>query len=159
MYRTILVPLDGSALAEAALTHALAMGQAGRSTIALLRVPVLHIASQPPTLGETLPDAMAHYDDELYQRVKDYLDHLATRLPESGLAVTTDLRYGDVPTAILDYADEIGADLIVMSTHGRGGIARWLLGSVASKIVQSAHCPVLLIRPGEQPAAHATHRQ
>ncbi len=155
MYRKILVPLDGSPLAEAALPHALEMAQLGGAEIALVRVPVLHVAPLPPTVGETLPDAQEQYDDRLYQHIKDYLDHVAARLHESGVTVSTDLRYGNVAEAVLDYADEIGADLIVRSTHGRTGVARWLLGSVANKIVQGATCPVLLIRSDEHPAGAA----
>ena len=155
MYRKILVPLDGSPLAEAALPHALSMAQSYGAELVLLRVPVPHVAPRPPTIGEMLPDAMEQYDEQLYQRIKDYLDHLAARLHESGVPVSTDLRYGDVAEAILDYAEEVDADLIVMSTHGRTGVARWLLGSVANKIVQGAACPVLLIRSSEHAARPA----
>ncbi|GIV84495.1 MAG: hypothetical protein KatS3mg052_1502 [Candidatus Roseilinea sp.] len=88
---------------------------------------------------------------------EEYLQKVAAGIRQAAptLTVTTAVLEGLVADAILDRAEEVGADLIVMSTHGRSGMERWLLGSVAEKVVRGAKTPVMLIRP-QQTGAPAT---
>src|SRR6266852_2308092 len=143
MYQKILLPLDGSELAGAVLPHVRAIAQRYNAEIVLLRVPeyvVFDPAVVTPTIFTTVYDAVK-------TEASEYVGRIAVKLKEAGFNVTAEVRDGAVVETILDYADHIHADLIAMSTHGRSGVARWLLGSVADKIVRGAKTPVLLIRP------------
>ena len=146
MYQKLLVPLDGSEYAEAALPHARALATTG-SEIVLLRVVVYslrELLGSDPTLSASLSDDLL----KMRHNAQTYLEHTAADLRAAGLTVKTEVVDGQEPAAaILDYAERIRADAIVMASHGRGGVVRWLLGSVASKIVQGAKIPVLLIHP------------
>jgi nucleotide-binding universal stress UspA family protein len=149
MYKKILVPLDGSELAEAALPHACALLDGDGTEIVLLRValyPMTDIVFSNPSLAPVL-------SEEIEDESEHYLQALASRLRGDGFNVSIAIVGGPVAESILDYADAIQADLIAMSTHGRSGVARWLLGSVADRIVHGATVPVLLVRPGRQPSA------
>ena len=77
-----------------------------------------------------------------------YLEGIGQRLAERGLTIRTDVRLEAAAEAILDLAVEQQADLIVMSTHGRGGLGRWVYGSVADRVLRGAAIPVLLVRAG-----------
>lgn len=147
MYKQILVPLDGSALAEEALTHARDLAAQLGSKIILLRVVVSPYAIAAPDL------ILAGYDpvDENFTRVaQDYLHGVAAGLQAAGLQASVRTCEGPVAEAIIDHACAAGVDMIVMSTHGRGGLSRWVYGSVADRVLQAAPCPVLLIRATEQ---------
>lgn len=148
MYKTLLVPLDGSALAEAALSHAVSLATQLDCEIVLLRVVVSPYAIVAPdlVLAGTDPNL-----SELTAHAKQYLKTIADPLQRQGLRVRTIVCEGPVAEAILDHAQALRADLIVMSTHGRGGISRWVYGSVAERVLQAAACPVLLIRAKESP--------
>ncbi len=143
MYSRILVPLDGSPVAEAVLTQAVMLAKCGGSEIVLLSV-VNH-----PNVDYYIPDPSMAVTAFMEQQraTKDYLSHVAADLTAQGIRVRIELCEGAVAEAILDYAATTQADLIAMSTHGRSGIGRFLLGSVAEKVIRSAKVPVLLIRP------------
>ncbi len=143
MYRKILVPLDGSSFAETALAHARALAQCTGAEIYLVRVavqPIYEYAAPEPVLYQALRE-----DTEA--EAAKYLERVAADLTAEGFKVTAESCTGPVAETILDYAQEIRADLIVMSTHGRSGLARWFIGSVADKVVRAAILPVLLARP------------
>ncbi len=145
MYRKILVPLDGSALAEAALPPVVELAQCTGAHIVLLRVmvtPVYEYMMTDPGVVALTAEARTINRQE----VENYLESVAAGLRQKGLAVTTETCDGPIADSILDYAESIHADLIAMSTHGRSGIARWLLGSVAERVVHAATRPVLLVR-------------
>lgn len=143
-FKKILVPLDGSRFAEGALPYAQMLAECSGGQIELLRIAV-HPSSyvyvnDPATLASLYDSDRAHCEE--------YLQKVATGLQAATpVAVTTAVLEGPVADAILDRAEETGADLIVMSTHGRSGMERWLLGSVAEKVVRGAKVPVMLIRP------------
>lgn len=143
MYRRLLVPLDGSALAEKALPHALAVARLFGSELILLRVVVSPYALVAPDL--ILAGAEADLSS-LRGQAEAYLRSVAARLEAEGAAVRTVVCEGPVAEAILEQAEALAADLIVMSTHGRGGVRRWVYGSVAERVLQGATCPILLIR-------------
>ncbi|MBI5878834.1 MAG: universal stress protein [Chloroflexi bacterium] len=145
MYNRILVPLDGSALAEAALPHAHMLAAPANGEIILLRVVTysLHdIAEHDPHMDGTLADDLkaVRADAELY------LHRLATRLQPRERVRAIVLDNARAADAIIACASEQAVDLIVMTTHGRTGVVRWLLGSVADRVARQARAPVLLVR-------------
>ena len=150
MVKKILVPLDGSSLAEAALPHAEGLAQQFGAQVVLLRVVVSPYAIVAPDL------VLAGYDPnqhELEAHGEQYLKSVASQLEAKGLAVKTVLSDGPVAEAILEHAANEQADMIIMSTHGRGGVSRWVYGSVADRVLQASVCPILLIRVGGERSA------
>ncbi len=83
----------------------------------------------------------------LEKEAKDYMKAEVSKLQDEGIKVTGVTRDGAAPDTILEVAEETNADVIAMSTHGRSGVQRWLMGSVAEKVVHTAHIPVMLIHP------------
>jgi nucleotide-binding universal stress UspA family protein len=143
MYKTILVPLDGSPLAEAVLPHAQALATAEDAQIILLRVsvnPAAEFAFSEPSLASSLVDS-------LEAESLTYLQAIRARLQKAGLRTRFLIRQGAVAEIILQVAAGERADVIAMSTHGRSGVRRWLLGSIANRVVNHSPIPVLLIRP------------
>ena len=148
MYKRILVPLDGSRFAERALDEAKRLICEG-AELTLLQVVHLPLPVMTPDLGAS----MVMVDvEEMLEESQKYLDGLADKLRAEGLQVSTvALESERVVEAIVEYAEKRGIDLIVMSTHGRGGLSRLVFGSVAEGVVRQAPCPVLLVRPTEKP--------
>ena len=146
-YRTIVVPLDGSRLAEQVLGQVLPLAQASRATLILVAVAPAD-RDDGDTRGATELAWVPAAHREATVHLADYLAQTAERVHTTGLAVETRLMHGYPAEGILGLSDEVRADLIAMSTHGRGGIQRFWLGSIAMKVVQSAHRPVLLVRAG-----------
>ena len=143
MYKKILVPLDGSPLAEAALLHAEELAKLEHAEIIILRVPITPVSeyiSRDPNVSSMI---RAYTIEE----AEDYVHAKVEKINEEHIKATGITREGPVPEMILEVANETHADMITMSTHGRSGIQRWLMGSVADKIVHHAHIPVMLIHP------------
>ena len=143
MYKKILVPLDGSPLAEAVLPHAQALAKSEGAEIVLLSVPVtpnLEMLSRNPGLASRIIE-------ETEKETEAYLEAEVAKLSQDGTKVTSVMRERPIPEIILAVADEMQIDVIAMSTHGRSGIQRWLMGSVADRVVNHAHIPVMLIHP------------
>lgn len=144
-YHTIVVPLDGSPLAEQALEQAQPIAAACDATMVLVMIvpPVEDVG-----LAEAgvVPGWMAAESQEQRQNAQDYLAQLTARLMDEGLRVRSRLGTGQPAEALLGISAEEHADLIVMATHGQGGIVRRWLGSVAAKLAQGAMVPVLLVR-------------
>ena len=147
MSKNILVPLDGSTFSEHALTAALGIARAGGARLHLVQV---HEVPFMPLAPEAIVPYDAAWDETLRGQEQEYLRTMANRVAErAGVIVRTELLEGTVETALAAYAQESGIDLIVMTTHGRGGLSRWWLGSVADAVVRRSQIPVLLLRPGE----------
>lgn len=150
MFKHLLVPLDGSHLAEAALPAAMELAAQFDSQITLLRI------IQPTHLIMTAADGSLYTDllTELRQQTetdaRQYLHSHLNKLRQQGYRVEMQLNEGEaVAENILETAERKNADTIVMSTHGRGGISRWVFGSVADRVLRQATIPVLLIRAHE----------
>ena len=142
MYKKILVPLDGSPLAEAALPHAEAIAKSEGAEIVLLRVPMMpatEFFAREPSI------AVKIHEEEQAEAIK-YINLKVEELKKDNIKVSAVTQDGPVPETILNVAEETHADMIAMSTHGRTGPARWLMGSVAERVVHSSKVPVLLIR-------------
>lgn len=142
MYKKILVPLDGSEMAKTALGQAEKLAKTFDAEILLFQVvPFMPIYGSPELVTPLI------VDEKQKEAVEKYLANLTEELRKRGLRVSAMVRTGQqVALEIIDFAKEAGADLIVMCTHGRSGITRWVLGSVALKILTRAETPVLLIR-------------
>ncbi|MEY7850176.1 universal stress protein [Natrarchaeobius sp. A-rgal3] len=145
MSRNVLVPVDGSAAAEAALEHA--REQFPDATVTLLYVvnPMADYSRQRAYPGYT--------DDDEYSSEREkgeaVLESAADRLPAS-VDVETELVAGDPTRAIVDYSEEHDVDHVVIGSHGREGVARYLLGSVAEAVVRRSVPPVTVVRPRDR---------
>ncbi len=142
MFKKILVPLDGSPESEKALEFAQkAASEQGGAHLILLRV-----LEVPQVSTWTSVDLIEAHQEEK-RIVNDYMDHLkADRFPE-GISVEIEIHNGPNPAvAIAETAEQHGVDAIFMSSHGRTGLGRFLLGSVTEKTLRLAHCPVLVVR-------------
>ncbi len=137
MYKSILVPLDGSKLAEGILPEIEKIALELKSRIILIRVSRAHVLP-----GVDPSDAQIR----AVRQSEDYLQGLKRQLTASGFEVEVHTPYGDSAEKILEICSRYDFDLIAMSTHGRSGLGRWLLGSVAEKIVRHSEKPVLLLR-------------
>jgi nucleotide-binding universal stress UspA family protein len=137
MHKHIVVPLDGSSFGERALRPAFALARRTRARVVLLSVQDVWAAS-----ATELP----------YEEREAYLEAIARRYASVDTPVRIAVRCGHPADQILEEAEASAADLIVMSTHGRGGVTRLWLGSVADQCLRHTSLPLLLIRP--RPAAH-----
>jgi len=143
MYHHIMVPLDGSPLAEQALPHALALARAFDAALEL-------VAVVPPGVVEGGPEYAVYLDrDSEVHEDEAYLQAMQSQVAADGLQAHIRVRRGDVAAELLHHAEEARADLIVMSTHGRSGLGRWVYGSIADRVLRHAPVPVLLVRATE----------
>lgn len=151
-FNLVVVPLDGSPFAEHALPCAAAIAKAAR---ARLRLVLVHQLPPPPTDRDSLK-MYTSLEVAVRKSQRAYLREVAGRLRERwGVQVTAVSPDGAVAPTLLRYIEELGADLVVMSTHGRGALGRALLGSVADALVRAAPVPVLLVRPPDDASAPA----
>lgn len=150
MFKKILVPLDGSALAERALPIALQLARATQGELILFRVPVFEVAVAPAFggYGIVLPDqSLEHARAQAREYLRDQQKYL--NAPDVKMRVM--IVDGDVASAIVDLARAEQVDLIVMSTHGYSGVTRWVLGSVTERVLSDAPCPVYVARTPDLP--------
>ena len=149
MYQKIMVPLDGSALAECVLPHVESIAKGcGASSVVFVRVV-------EPIYLPTGSD-FAFSDKELQQMrseqiaaAQDYLKKWVDRLKYNSTNFQSEVIEGRPADSLVEYAEKNNVDLIVIATHGRSGVSRWVWGSVADRILRSACVPVLMIRaPG-----------
>jgi nucleotide-binding universal stress UspA family protein len=141
VYKKILVPLDGSELAKKALEHAEELAKAYGAEIILFQViPLMSIYGAPELVTPVI------VDEKQKEAAEMDLTKLAEEMKIRGHKVTARVRTGQqVAAEIIDFAKEIGVDLIVMCTHGYSGITLWALGSVARKVLTRAETPILLV--------------
>jgi nucleotide-binding universal stress UspA family protein len=141
MYNRILLPLDGSVIAEQALPHAIALAQRFQSELVLLRV--LIPLPRPPTTAEA---ALQRAEEKAAVFAREYLEHIAAGVQECGIMVQMITIKGRPHWQIIQYAETNQVDLIVMCTRGHSGLSRWLMGSVSDRVVRGANVPVLMVR-------------
>jgi nucleotide-binding universal stress UspA family protein/predicted transcriptional regulator len=146
MRQTILVPLDGSELGEAALPWATLIAQAQGYSLTLVRIVPPPYFPTGEAGGYLPPDVYDELVEVDHQAAQDYLDGIRSRVESNGVSAVTVVRDGSPFEAIHDIADEVGAYAVAMASHGRGGFKRFLLGSVAERVLQQATIPVLLVR-------------
>lgn len=148
-YERILVALDGSSLAERVLSSIEPLAQKFGSRVTLLRVVTPAYVPTEAAVGVVSTDgpaAVAPAADTVRQEARSYLDGLQQRLEAEGLTVQSECPEGPPSEVILSRARQLGADLIALTTHGRTGVDRLLLGSVAEDVIRRAPCPVHLVR-------------
>lgn len=145
MYKKILVPLDGSELAEKALPHAVALAKGTGAEVTLLTVIHLTLGATGAKL-EAIPEAAAERRAALRAEGTLYLEKVQRDLKSQGVTAHIATREGDVAAEIITYAEQEGFDLVAMATHGRSGIDRFVMGSIAEKVLRGTIKPVLLIR-------------
>jgi nucleotide-binding universal stress UspA family protein len=148
MFKKILVPLDGSELSESILPHVSELAKSLGAQVVLLRVvptpvPKMEFAGFPA--APVQPSAPIPTRD-LFNEADSYLEAIAYQyFPDR--QVTVEVSSGSTGESILACVDTLGVDLIAMTTHGRSGFSRMVMGSIADEIVRRSHLPVLLLRP------------
>jgi nucleotide-binding universal stress UspA family protein len=151
MFDSILVPLDGSTIAEGVLPTVTRLARDLRIPV----VPLRLVPSGVPVGGRAATGGLGEEEEQAHQ----YLSGIEVRLRAQGLETVTEVEVVErVPEGIVECAETIKAGLIAMSTHARSGVARWVLGSVADRVLRTAEVPVLLMRPREGAAEAPFHR-
>jgi nucleotide-binding universal stress UspA family protein len=147
MYKRILLPLDGSATSEQALPHAIAQAKQFGAMLILLRV----LEPLPHVRGMSVGD-IATIKQQTTEWAQEYLGRLVTNAQDEGVSAQTSVVEGQPNVTILQFAEKNQVDLIVISSRGRSGLSRWLMGSVADRVVRGAKVPVLLVRTRKEEA-------
>jgi nucleotide-binding universal stress UspA family protein len=161
--KTILVPLDSSALAEQALPYAQAIATLLSANVRLLQaiskvdpfnlaVDESHQLPQPVSAPNASSNGQSSSAEFRRQQAQDYLVAKADRLRKAGLEVETQVQFGEAAEVIVEVAQAQQAEMIVMASHGYSGLKRWALGSVADKVLHAATAPVFLVRGSPEPA-------
>lgn len=141
MYKTILVPLDGSQVAELALPHAEELaGRLGAD------ITLIHVAETPAAQYDAAINA---YIEQVAETTAFNAQKHVGKLVAKKIRVRSAIVLGNAAEEIVDYAETMNADMTVMATHGRSGIKRWTMGSVADKVVRATSRPVMMVRAGE----------
>ena len=150
MYQHIMVPLDGSKLAECVLPHLRAMldgCQAKAVTFVRVLEPLMIGASDA---GMAL--TQAQWDiltNQQRSEAENYLAQVVGQINHDGTAVQSEVISGSVAESLADWATKHNVDLIIIATHGRGGVSRWVWGSIAERVLRSSCVPVFMVRaPG-----------
>jgi universal stress protein A len=153
--KRILVATDFGPDSEAALNYALDLAKAVKAS-----VDVLHVVESPLAAGmwasELYTAEIAGLQINLERDAAEHLRRTIAVLPEPSVVVTGAVRTGPAVATIHEYALERGSDLLVMGTHGRTGVARLMMGSVAERVTRTAPCPVLVVRPRRLETVSAT---
>jgi nucleotide-binding universal stress UspA family protein len=149
MYQKIMVPLDGSELAECVLPHVEAfITQCQIRTIVFVRVLE---AITPAIAGEYAinVEELEHREASRKAAAEEYLTQVVGRISPGGTTLEKEVLVGRVADKLAEFAETNAVDLILMATHGRSGVSRWVRGSVADRILRAASAPVLMVRaPG-----------
>jgi nucleotide-binding universal stress UspA family protein len=143
MYNQILVPLDQSELAERALVHAVELARVLGGTLHLVSVVPVGDMDAMLTAGVVV-DRTAQVES-----AREYMKGIRKRVIADGVEAEWDVCQGDIAEELLRYCEQQDIELIVMSTHGRSGLGRWVYGSIADRVLRYAPVPVLLVRASE----------
>ncbi len=148
MYKTILVPLDGSELAESVLPHVEELAMLFKSTVVLLHVMELpHLVGLPKgDIYDSLPQMTPAEVNDQMGEARHYLDRLVERMDKEGISARGLVEYGPVVTTIMRVARQLEVELIAMASHGRGGLTDVYYGSVAGGVLQRIDRPLLIVR-------------
>jgi len=145
--KTIIVPLDGSELAEQVLPHVRTFSYAWRDQ--LMEIVLLTVCEVPMSTTEYfsyVPLNISEYIEGCKQEGQQYLDRVEGKLKGNGIKVRSQVLVGRVADEIADFAGGKSSNLVIMATHGRSGPGRWVLGSIAEKVIRGTSNPLLLIR-------------
>jgi nucleotide-binding universal stress UspA family protein len=153
MFDSVLVPLDGSLLAECVLSHAVAIARAFESKVILLRVLDKNQTGEKTQLFDLVNWQINKTGAKLY------LEKISDRLQKTGLRIETAVLEGLVAESITEYAQSHGTKLIILSSHGRSGLSQWGLSSITQKIIFSAPTSVLIVRARQPAVSESLERQ
>jgi len=154
MYKKIMVPLDGSKLAECVFPHleTIIKGCESPEVIVVQAVEPLSVPYGREVLQFTSLEQVKAFETHQKVEAEKYLKEIVARLEKTGVNVKADVIYGKAGESLSDYANKNDVDLVIIATHGRSGISRWVWGSVADRLVRSVCVPVLMVRaPGSVP--------
>jgi nucleotide-binding universal stress UspA family protein len=150
MYNKILVPLDGSELAECVLPHVESIAK-GCHTNNIIFIRAVEPVVLPVADGEYFSsNVWTQIESQEKATAVNYLNEIVNRVQYEGINVEAKVILGRVAESIVDFAIKNDIDLIIIATHGRSGVNRWLRGSVANRILHAIRSPVLIIPPPEQ---------
>jgi len=146
MYNKIMVPLDGSRLAECVLPHVEAfIEEYNVGNIVFVRIVepavIFHSGEYPIS-----PEVLRESESASKSAAKDYLDQIVNRFKREGTELQSEVLLGRVAESLVDFAEKNDSDLILIASHGRSGVRRWVRGSIADKILHSSTVPVLIVR-------------
>jgi len=147
-YEILLIPLDGSNLCHYAVDAAVPLAKAFQSRVVLLSALDFNAGLFNIYYESYSPEALAR---EIREHLQAVLQKAWDRLAAEGIHAETVIEEGEAPQVILERARTEGADLIVMTSHGRKGAKRLFLGSVTEAVLRESPCPVLVVRPDEEP--------
>jgi nucleotide-binding universal stress UspA family protein len=147
MFRSILLPLDGSSFAEEAVPMAAFLARSAESELWLT-----HVIRPAPDVDFKTPTEDLEWRNQLQEASSHALGAIASRLRRTGVPAHAEVREGRVLDALLDAEVDHGTDLVVLTTHGAGGFRRWWLGSVADTLLRRGNAPMLLVRPWDDTA-------
>jgi len=151
MFKRIMVPLDGSELAECVIPYIEDFIDQGQAEV-IVFVRVVKPVIPPAGFEENLtyiPADFSEWESEKKASAQDYLKKVVSRLKPNGVKFQTEVLVGRIGNSLLDYIKTNDFNLIVISSHGRSGLSRWVRGSVADKILSASHIPVFMVRaPG-----------
>jgi nucleotide-binding universal stress UspA family protein len=145
MYKNILVPLDGSELAETALMEAVKLAKLTKDG----KLVLLTVVKMPSVLFAEGTEGidMVRFKKSQFNRAQTYLADIESKISKEGISVVTEVNEGAAAESIVAYSLSHVIDLIVIATHGYTGVKKLMLGSVALSVLHDSHVPVLLIRP------------
>ena len=149
MYKKIMVPLDGSELAECALPHLETVVKGCQSpeviivqAVEPISIPYGAEVSRFESLGQ-----VETFQTHLKVDAEKYVKEIVARLARAGVTAKAEVVYGRAGEALTDFAAKNGVDLVIMASHGRSGVSRWVWGSVADRLLRTLSVPVLIVRP------------
>ena len=154
MYKKIMVPLDGSKLAECVFPHleTIVKGCKSAEVIIVQAVEPLSVPYGREVAKFTSLEQLKAFETHQKTEAEKYLKETLARLRKTGVNAKADVIYGKASEALSDYATKNNIDLVIIATHGRSGVSRWVWGSVADRLVHSVSVPVLMVRaPGFAP--------
>jgi nucleotide-binding universal stress UspA family protein len=148
MYNHIMVPLDGSELAECVLGHVIDIADRNdKPVVSLVRVVTPLVLTGSEYAGMISPAQFQKIEDMDMATAGQYLAKKAEQFQRNGINVKTAVLFGNVVDGLDTYAEKNKVDLIVIATHGRSGMSRFVWGSVADRILRTSKIPILMVRP------------
>lgn len=165
MYQKIMIPLDGSELAECVLSHAEAFIKGGMARTAVLiwvlePLPTAMYGASVETFASSAQEDIFASNADYWGKMEadrkstaeEYLSRIAGRFSHYGAEIKCEVLEGRIAETLANYAEKNDVDLLLIATHGRSGVNRWLMGSVADRVLHYSDVPVLMVRaPGSTP--------
>ncbi len=152
MYKKIMVPVDGSKLAECVFPHLETVIKGCGSPPEVIVVQAVEPLSVPygrEVSQFTSLEQVQAFETHQKKEAEQYLKEIVARLKKTGINAKADVIYGKAGQVLSDYANKNDVDLVIIATHGRSGVSRWVWGSVADRLLRSVCVPVLMVRaPG-----------